>query len=480
MESKPELVESYVRLHWHKPMVAHGFAVFLGISEYLAILLKTGDPSSFAGISIPVLTVVGILTVWWLTHRIPRCPDDKVGIVIAVVSDDAAEARQIESDFIREISTRFRDEKDAANFHVIVLPEFAATQVVHQKKHLSFLEKCNGRLMLAGFARRRIVEGKEVHVLDFDGAVRHAPLPSSVSEAFGREFREALPQKLIFPKDGDVFSFAVSSAWIELSVRYVIAIAAQLSGSFAYAERLFLAVENRLKVDGSESVVIKPIARDIPRRMIALYELWLRCFGSHFFLREKKTMLEAADEIAMKLVARDPSNYGGLLALALAHFSLRNDVKAARACLKGCEKTPDAAWRYSVAFLLAHEGNLGKARAEYKRAFRAASDDNKLPLGCEQWIAAFIRDNPDRRDLFFCTALINYGAKEDFVAARHDFELFIEHCGGKRNQEQVEFARDLIRKCEEKIPQSAGRGQINGSTSELAAATNVPVPELKS
>ncbi len=450
MDPALKLIADNINPYWHKLPVAVCFALFLGAIEYLGILLKTADPTSFAGISVPILTSLGVVGVWWFTHRIPRCPPDKVGIVIAVVADDADEARQIESDFVREIIARFHEEHGASNFHVMVLPPFAAAHVVHDKRMGFFLEKCRGHLILSGFARRRIVDGKEAHLLQLEGAVRHAPLPKALSEAFAREFGEAFPRKLIIPKDGDVFAFEVGSGWIDLSVRYVVAIAAHLSGDFAYAEGLFLSVERRITETKNLSEILRPIARDIPKRLVGLYDVWRGYLARQYFLRREISTLEKTDQVAAKLLDRDPSNYGGLLTRAMCHFCLRRDVVKARMCLKSCEAVQDAAWRYSMAFLSAYEGNLKKAHDEYRKAFRAPRPDPTLALQCEEAILAVVRDEPEKQHLQFCTGLINYNAKEDFSAAKRDFELFLKSPDLERHSWAQAVARDLIGNCDEK------------------------------
>lgn len=455
MESASKFIAENIKPHWHKPIVGIGFAFFLGLAAYFSAFLKTGDPRSVVGISSGVLVTLFVAAFWVYSHRIPRCPKDKIGIVLAIVADEATEARQIESDFTRELLNRLRQEREASNFHVIVLPEFAATQVVQEERADHFLSLVRGHLILYGFARRRTVEGKEAHVLHLEGLVRHAPLPKELVAAFGKEFGEALPRRLILPKDGDVFAFEVSSGWVDLSVRYVIAIAAHLSGDFAYAEGLFLWVEDKIKKTKSQPSVLQPISRDLPKRLLALYQVWRRLLAQQYAHKRQSTTLALTDKICDKLLAREPNDYLSLLGKAMCHFVLRRDLAGARACLKLCEKVDDAAWRYSVAFLHAYEGDLKAAHEEYRRAFRASVRDVTLPVQCEEFIHLAMLESPAKPQLYFCLGLINYNAKEDFVAAHRDFTAFLAHPECARHPEAKQLAYQLLGRCEKRFEENS-------------------------
>lgn len=412
------------------------------------MVLKGYVPNSglIIGISLAAGITVGIT--WLFTHHIPRCQRNKVGIAIAITADDDNEIRQIQADFVRELKNRLLSDPEAANFQTIVLPKFASDQVVLEQKVHEYLAKTRTHLMLYGYSRRRIVNGKEAHILQFEGAVRHAPQPKEICDKFAQEFGSALPRRLVLPRDGDVFAFELNSAWVDLCVRYVIGIAANLSGDFRYAERLYLSAEERIRKEQSPPAFVQPIARNLPMHLLDLYGAWRGFAAQEYYFRRSTSALQRLDEVSTKVLHRDPDNYGALLSKAICYFRLHHDFDKAKACIKQCEREKDVTWRYSLAFLLAYEGDLKAAHEEYRRAFRGPTSDVTLPLQCEEFIYSVLAEEPEKQELHFCTALINYNVKGDFVAAANDFRTFLGSPNSSRHPDAIAIAKLLLDKCD--------------------------------
>jgi len=126
-----------------------------------------------------------------------------------------------------------------------------------------------------------------------------------------------------------------------------------------------------------------------------------------------------------KALEYDPNWYSGHLNQAMCAFVLRRDLPVVWECMEKCKKIPDTIWRYSTAFLYAYEGDLGKAYKEYKRAFYDPPQDATIPLQCEDFIHIVLETEPEKGQLYYCLGLINLRAKGDLLAAKNDFQQFL-------------------------------------------------------
>jgi hypothetical protein len=235
--------------------------------------------------------------------------------------------------------------------------------------------------------------------------------------------------------------------WADLCVRYVIGIAANLSGDFSYAERLYLLVEEKIRKGDSQPVFVQLIARDLPKHLIELYHVWRNLLARDYAIRRSNSSLNQLDDISKKLLARNPGDYGALLSKAMCDFVIRRDVTAAKECIKGCEKQADTTWRYSLAFLVAYGGDLRASHDEYRRAFKGPVNDITVPIQCEEFIHMLLAKEPEKTHLLFCTALINYNAKQDFIAAKRDFEQFLASSTIDAHSWAKQIAEDLLPRC---------------------------------
>src|SRR5207244_3535770 len=109
--------------------------------------------------------------------------------------------------------------------------------------------------------RMRNKDGKPAHLISFEGMVRHRPVPNEVSHALGVDFTKVLPRRVVIERENDAFEFEATSEWTDVSTRYVVGMAALISGDVAYAESLFLYVKQKLKENKESNDGIREIER---------------------------------------------------------------------------------------------------------------------------------------------------------------------------------------------------------------------------
>jgi tetratricopeptide (TPR) repeat protein len=303
------------------------------------------------------------------------------------------------------------------------------------------------------------VRGKETHILNVDGVIRHARIPQEISNTFAADFRSVIPKSLMFSTENDALVFESASKWFDISTRYVVGVAAYLSGSVGYAELMFTQIETELSRAQELPPFIQSIAKKLPSRFLELYSTWNMAVHQEYFITGNNDFLRIEDMLTEKLLKRDPKNYSALLGKSIAEFVLRRNIARAKELVLRCKDSPDATWRYNIAFLLCYEGDLAKAHEEYRIAFKRFSNNVTTPIQCEEFIHKILAIEPDKTQLHFALGLINYNAKKDFNAAKADFTEFLKSQWPQKFPNETVLCERLINRCNEWIDKQKQESQ---------------------
>ena len=399
--------------------------------------------------------VMGI--VWWVT-RLPRVMPGRIGFGLAIQYEDSQHAKQLRSDFVLTLGDLITSTGDGNLFQFIELPISVARRILSADEATRFAKQCRLHFLLYGRARMRDLPGGASHVIDLRGVVCHAPIREKWSQKLGAEFGAVLPNRLLVAAEGDVFNFQFAAKHIDAVSLYVIGTAAFLSNDLKLAEQLLVDAESRLragitKADG----FLRSVLRDrVRRRITEVYKARLaRQTRRHTITRDVAAIQEAEEIIAnLRQYAHD--DYDVHLAAAMAAFALHRDMETARMEIRACRNSPDAAWRYSEAFLYAYDGDLQRAYESYRRAFDSPLADPTVPTQCEEFIQGIVEEEPERQWLYYCLGLINYRGKGDPMAALSDLRKFVDEVDTVRFAKYVGYARRWI----DEIEKANGRHKV--------------------
>lgn len=429
-----------------------------GLVLVLAGILVVGV-STFAGIDLAQVSLIEWLLlvfillvvsgIWFIT-RVERVPAKFVGFGVAIEYEHSDQAKQLKSDFV----VTLRDLLGRSTGHRLKLVDYQslAKRITNEEEALWLCRKANLRFLLFGRARARKSQIGPSHVLDLSWMVVHIPIAKERSTEFAKDVSPAFPRRMIL-SEGNMFVCEVAAKQTDAFARYVIATAAALSEDFVYAEELLKHAEARLQqyVNEGGGTPFTLLLGKVRTRLEELYALWLNQLSHNYYLKRDKAILATCESIVKKLREYDPNNYSARLSAAMAAFMLRRDIAAAKAEINACRAQDNATWMYSDAFLEAYEGNLEKAYHAYRRAFYAPLEDPTLPTQCEEFIQLVLDEEPDRVWLHYCLGLINYRAKEDFEAARADFQRFIDTADPVRFARDIEYARKWLAKIDARL-----------------------------
>ena len=444
MESLFARIWGIIESKWHTRAAAWCSPLVVAVVAFLsATSIGANSPTR---LSWAISIISGFLTavVWVLTNRVPRTPKDKVGLVIALSADDENQERQLRDDFIVKLQ-RLHDREDiGSSLEVLVMPNWLSARTRTKEAANEVLVRSRGHMIVYGSAKRRTVGGQETHVLELEGQVRHTPVSKDVGDEMAKDFRAALPSRLIFPDNNSVFSFAASSAIVELAAVYVIGLAAFVSGDVRYAERMLLAAEGQMKQTRLRPTGFSRIAERLPTQILSMYRVWLDALVKAYITSRKDEFLVQAERVALATLSRRADDYQAVLAMAMADFVLRRDTKAAIKRVFACRKQKDQTWRFSYAFLLTYEGRMREAREQYRIAFNGITESVTVPVQTEEFIQLVLESEPGKCQLHFASALINIHAKGDTLAAKNDLQLFLASKTSMRFPEEVRLAYEML------------------------------------
>ncbi len=443
-----KLIIEKIQPHWDRPQSALILSFVAFVSSFVwAINTGNNAITSLEVIAIVLVTTLPFLF-WKINHRIPKVSKNKIGIILSIFSENNEDAKKIENDFVLSLKQLIQKDPKKDNFEVIVLPEFASRLALDKLGAEKIRAKARGHFMIFGRVRKRHINDRDVYMFNFEGLVKHRPVSETISQELSQDFRQVIPEKMIVECKNDSVLFEVASAHIDISVRYIIGIAAYFSGDVAYSERLLLDVEGRLRQIKKVPPNLQAIAMNLSDWLKKLYQDWLIALYNGYILTKDLQLMELIDELSEKLLIRDPLNYGGSNQKAIAHFILRRDTESARELIKKDPTTKDVGWLFNKAFLYAYDGNLSEAHTLYKQALNGHLENVTLPMQCEEFISDVLKVEPKKYDLYFCLGLINYNWKKDFESAAKDFKKFVKH--SPSHKDELEIANRLIKKCEAK------------------------------
>ena len=402
-------------------------------------------------ILIGVVVLLVVTTIWFYSNRTPRASKGKIGFAVGIKTDDPEQQFKIKRDFIEALRDLLNKSKYKYSFEFIEIPERLLEKIDSPDMAQKMLYELECSFMVYGKARTTMLKGAKQHILNLEGVVAHKPVASDISKSFSKEFAELFPRQVMISSEGDLFNFEFTANWIDVVSRYIIGIAALLSGDFEYAQELLESLQVKLGEGRSELDAAIKIRDRLPARLREVYLIRVR-----LAYRDWKRTKDIKDIERMKpfLDALDiifPGNPEARIFRSLWYFIINRDIaKAKSECVKGKNKK-NITWRYNYAFLFAYEGNLERALKEYKQAFRGYYPEPGFIFDIVEFILWVLDIEPDKTQLYFCLGLIYYHVINDYALALQDLERFLEITQPNLYSSQREEAEKLIAKIQKDI-----------------------------
>ncbi|MBI5889332.1 MAG: hypothetical protein HZB47_01495 [Nitrosomonadales bacterium] len=388
---------------------------------------------------------------WWWSRQPPVTDFNRIGFLICISCSDDNESQKLEEDFIRPLSELLKSGRAGDTIQVIEMPQHIAATIKSTEQATALRIKCRAHFIIHGRARVRLINGKEVHVLDLEGGVSHSPVTTTFSKTFAQEFTELMPRKLQLAKENDLLTFQFTSEWADVVARYIIGIASSISGDLDYAEKLFLDVKDRLHSKDSKFPIYMKLKERTPQR---LFEITLsRIRGMYFEWAETKdsSYLSQAENCINHLApeyirTKDVLNFRAIIA-----FVLRHDVDEAVSLIKAIGASGQPQWHLNLAFLLAYKGQFKNAIRHYRMAAELPDIPPEILAQIEDFIVWILTKEPDKYQLYYCLGYFNWKIKGDLAGAAKDFECFLANAPAIPMEKEKQLAQSWIEEIQEQL-----------------------------
>lgn len=368
----------------------------------------------------------------WLKGRhIPKPRRGTYGIAVAIHTENSDHQAQIASDFIETMRQVIEGGKLGAKLSLVVLPPGRAAKIRRREDVRALLDKSESTFIIWGRARVRREKGKSVHVLDLSAAVGHDPITEDVQRRLAGEMADLLPQRRQIASDDDLAEFEVNAVSAGFAVKYLLAVAAILSGQSAFAQELLEELLEQLRAFRGEMTPavkrsLQAMKARLPDVLASAHMEQLREIGGRWRGERDERLLDESLHHLEEAERLSPGRYDIKLARAFHLFVRARDVDAARRVLRECrrDRILEPTWRLSEAFIRAYQGEMGLAVREYRIAFNRDFSPATV-LEIEEFIEWFLGEEPGMTQFHFCLGLINLWGKKDGAQAVAHFREFV-------------------------------------------------------
>lgn len=379
----------------------------------------------WADVFILVVPVSIVFAAWYYSRRIPKTRKGRVGIVVSVSCRDETDKKMLNEDFVDELKRLTRSGPLAETFDFIELREHIARQILNDEDAEKIRRKTRGHLIFYGRIRTRTLQGAPTRILKMEGIVSHRSIPKNISRTLATEFAELLPRRVNINKEADFLGFQFTSEWADVVCRYIIGLAAFISGDDKYSEKLFKDTALRLNDKKSDFAIYAQIRERLPLRLseIAIFrcETSINKWNENHDSGEIGILCDNVSKIHLEH-QNDPKI---IMITAISQFlSQRSTQTAKKTLLKTKKRSRLGAWHCSMAFLEGFDGQLNKALNHYRSAVMPGlyvAEINQI----ETFIHHTVETQPTRKGLWFCLAIFNREIKGDNSLACEYFGRFL-------------------------------------------------------
>jgi len=416
---------SKIERNWYKTSgLCLSWLIVLGIG--ISIIAATGTPWPYSGLLL--FGSLGLIcSTWFYSRRPPKTSRQKVGFAVSLWCEGEKEARTVQEDFVHTLRRLIKSGRMAGSFDFLEVPPHIAERVIDAEDAQSLRIRMKSHFLIYGRTRLRALHGKEQYYLELDGVVAHKPIPDQVSKFLSVEFSELLPRRIAIDKESDLLGFQFASEWAELVAKYVIGIAAAVSGDLDYAESLFRDVLTRVSDTNQKFPVFLKLRERIPVRLFEIARVRARAAYQRWEKNHDPSQMDTLKETINAIGQEFGLAHPEVLTLAsIQAFVSDHDTRKAHALLGRIAKMHrDATWHVNRAFLFAYEGNMESTIRRYRSAVRCEMSVDLLGK-VEKFICWVLEQEPDKNQLYYCLGFFNWQLKGDCEQAMSDFATFVE------------------------------------------------------
>jgi tetratricopeptide (TPR) repeat protein len=418
-----------------KRALAAGILLLLLIFRTLDDFIEKIAPNASYRFIVYAICLAIWFFIWWDKRKsMPRNKKDYVGVVICITTENDKQKIRLTKDFAGRLDKLIVESNLGHLINVILLNDYQthialnAIKVMTKDRNgregaqaLKGLQKTiNGHFYIYGGIRERL-DGQKKYILDLESLVVHKPVSSGVQNEIIRDMLSVCYKQISFQEQCEFKGFEFTADSFFVAVKYIVGIAALVSGDVALA----LNLHSNLNSDANFNEMVKllpnltPVKDKLNTLLLEENYLMSLIFYRQGNLVESKKYIDHA--LSLKI------SYSALLQLAIIEFLLENNPQKA---LKTIYKAKilaknDLTWRWSEAFLLMYLGKHEKALSLYKKISKTndASETDVL-REVYQFIDYCVQSRPSEVQCYFITGYLKFKKESNYADAYSYFEKF--------------------------------------------------------
>ena len=388
-----------------------------------------------------------ILLICWLIYRfrLPRFREKKkIGIILSIFSENEKDLLQMKYDVISKIKKGISQDDLSDSVGILIIPNHLSKKIITSKEIANAHSKTKGHFFIQGHIKKRSEEG-EKNFVELEGRVVHAPVDINISKKLSGEFRESLPPEIVDDPNFQIRQIKITSDTIAESSKYIIGIAALISGDPLTAinlhERLLSSLEAKEQLTESE--------KNLKQKTINNLAFENMILANHYLMINDENNFQIYFDNAKKY---NPDEYGVLLASAIEKFrkgdivGSKEDVMSAKKLAFGRQD-----WRYSESFLHYWSDEFQQAY-EASRRISQSGDIGKERIA--QQVILFNLDlikKNNKPQLKFWVAYLYYKCLNNITMSHKYFSEFIQEASESNMGYLTEKAKIFLGEIESKM-----------------------------
>jgi hypothetical protein len=331
--------------------------------------------------------IVFLFNLWyffWLYKKyyLPQIKKGNIGIVVCIQAENDVQRSRLKEDFADRLKNSIKNNNLESSIEVLVLGEHESMMMAaylsdyshllnekkplqdklkdpRNKKWVSVQKKVNGKFYIWGKIKERL-DPNVKYILNIDALAIHREVQREVSDAFKKDILAVWYNSYSFAKEIEIKGFDLTADMIYIAVKYVVGIAALVSGDPETAIKL----HEKLQVDFSN---FNPLPKNLEYVQTNLKSL----LTVEWLIKARLSYLNGdlmnARECLKESVGYLSNNYGAYILESIINFG-ENKIDEAIISVMNAQKYAgiDGTWRYNLAFLLMCKGHFKKAYKEYK------------------------------------------------------------------------------------------------------------------
>jgi len=440
--------------------------LLIGIFLILLLLVNNFDEFLEKGIKsflIRLFLYLGICILWsilwiYLRNYFPKKKKDKMGVVIAIKTENKKQKRLIKNDFTEGVKKLLRKNNLLSLFHFIVLQNYKANkaedilrdyldrkseyirkdifkdfhETVENEKYEKLNKKINGHFYVWGTIKKR-QDVQPKYFIMLDALVVHRPVQLKTSNQIVNEFLTIFPKEISFYEKLEFKGFELASSYIFMAIRYITGIAALVSGDIFVAYNLHCGLQNEIDRHRPTPPNLEVISKKL--KQLLCQELLQQ--ARYFYhirhdLDKFKKLLAEAEKINEK-------DYSILVFNSIVAFQHeRNPLKSLQYLKKARRVSgDDYTWLYNKAFIYMYLEKFEYGLKDYKRLRGLTfKGEESIVDQCIKFNNELIQNEPDKKQSLFILGYLNYTKRNHLPLALDNFEKFIEET---KNETKYEF-----------------------------------------